>query len=129
MLHSALGRAYLAWCLDAERDLILRTLASSSQPDRDMASDQAAVDRLLGRVLKKGYGFREGGMSPKTGSIAVPVRWADRVIACINIHYILSALTEQEVAARYLTPMRAAAAEIESRMKAGGYLPSDPEET
>lgn len=125
MLESALGRAYLAWCPALERELILRTIANSSQPDAELARDRAAVDALLGQVLQKGYGFREGGMSPKTGSIAVPVRWADRVIACINIHYILSALTEREVADRYLRVMQDAAAEIETRMKAGGYLPSE----
>ena len=123
MLHSALGRAYLAWCPDAERELIIRALATSNQPDAEMARDRPAVDQLLGQVRQKGFGFREGGMSPKTGSIAVPVRWADRVIACINIHYILSALTEQEVVDRYLQPMQQAAGEIESRMKAGGFLP------
>lgn len=123
VLHSALGRAYLAWCPAPERDLILRNIAASGQPDAEAARDRGAVDSLLAQVLKKGYGFREGGMSPKTGSIAVPVRWADRVIACINIHYILSALTEREVADRYLGLMREAAAEIERRMKAGGYVP------
>ncbi len=125
MLLSSLGRAYLAWCPAAERDLILRTIANSAQPDAEQARDRAAVDALLAKVEKKGYGFREGGMSEKTGSIAVPVRWADRVVACINIHYILSALTESEVADRYLPAMRQAAEEIEIRMKAGGFVPPE----
>jgi IclR family mhp operon transcriptional activator len=124
MLLTALGRAYLAWCPAAERELILRTLAVSAQPDATLAKDRKMVDMLLDQVLRKGYGFREGGLSERTGSIAVPVRWTDRVIACVNMHYILSALSEREVADRYLEPLRFAAAEVERRMKAGGYLPS-----
>lgn len=126
MLLSSLGRVYLAYCPEAEKDVILRTIAASSQPDCDLAADGEAVDRLLGEVRKRGYGFREGGISPKTGSIAVPVFWGERVIACINIHYIISALSEREVAARYLAPMKRAAAEIERRMTEGGYEPLRP---
>ena len=116
VLQSALGRAYLAWCPDRERDMILRTISYSARPDAPFARDKAAVDRLLADVRRRGYGFRVGGLEPKTGSIAVPVFKGRRVLACINMHYILSALSEAEVAARYLEPMRAAAADIERAM-------------
>lgn len=125
VLHSALGRAYLAWSPPAEREAILVAIASSAQPDADFASDRRAVDALLQQVIDKGYGFREGGMSEKTGSIAVPVFWSDRVIAAVNMHYILSALTEREVVERYLEPLRQAAREISRRMTALGYAPAD----
>lgn len=123
MLLSALGRAYLAWCPANERDLIIRNVATSAQPDAALAQDRRSVDALIAQVIRKGYGFREGGISEKTGSIAVPVTRNDRVIACINLHYILSALSEEEVAARYLEPLRTAAAKIEQKMAVDGPVP------
>lgn len=122
ILLSALGLAYIAFCPDRERELILARLAASDQPDSKLARDAAYVDRLLADVRARGYGFREGGISPKTGSIAVPVMHGTRAIASINIHYILSALSMQQVVDTYLQPMREAAEEIER-----GLASADPD--
>jgi IclR family mhp operon transcriptional activator len=116
VLLSSLGLVYLANVNEAERDTILRTIAGSDRPDAALARDRRSVSALLAQVRKRGYGFREGGISPKTGSIAVPVMWRDRPIACINLHYILSAMAMEQVAERYLAPMRAAAAKIEKAL-------------
>jgi IclR family mhp operon transcriptional activator len=121
VLLSSLGLVYLAHVGEAERDTILRTLAASDRPDAALARNRRAVAALLAEVRRRGYGFREGGISPKTGSIAVPVLWRGRPLACINIHYILSAMTMEQVVERYLAPMRAAAAKIEKELvKQGG---------
>jgi IclR family mhp operon transcriptional activator len=120
VLLSSLGLVYLAHVSEAERDTILRTLAASDRPDAALARDRRAVGALLAQVRRRGYGFREGGISPKTGSIAVPVMWRERPLACINLHYILSAMTMEQVAERYLAPMRAAAAKIEKALAQQG---------
>jgi len=44
------------------------------------------------------------------------VMWQGRPIACINIHYILSAMTMAQVVERYLPLMRGAAARIEEAL-------------
>jgi IclR family mhp operon transcriptional activator len=124
MLMSSLGLAYLAWSPPDERELILKSVAASKQPDATLARDSISVDNLLAQVIKRGYGFREGGISPNTGSIAVPVIWQNRVIACINLNYILTALSEKEVADRYLSPMKEAAVEIQTRLNTGRYQPA-----
>lgn len=113
ILLSSLGLVYLAQVSEAERETILRNLANSDRPDAALARNRRAVNALLAEVKKRGYGFREGGISPKTGSIAVPVMWRGRPLACINIHYILSAMPMAQVVERYLPPMRGAAAKIE----------------
>ncbi len=46
--------------------------------------------------------------------------WRGRPLACINLHYILSAMTMEQVAERYLAPMRAAAAKIEKALEQQG---------
>ncbi len=118
VLMSSLGRAYLAFCPDQERRMVLRHLASGDYEDSALARDQAAVMRLLGQVRERGYGFRQGGIVAKTGSIAVPVNWHGRVFACLNMHYILSAMTEEQAAEQYLEPMRNIATRIESQLEA-----------
>ena len=120
VLLTSLGLVYLANLGEAERDTILRTIAASDRPEAALARDRRAVGALLAQVRRRGYGFREGGISPKTGSIAVPVMWRGRPLACINLHYILSAMTMEQVAERYLAPMRAAAAKIEKALEQQG---------
>ncbi|HEY7608420.1 MAG TPA: helix-turn-helix domain-containing protein [Alphaproteobacteria bacterium] len=116
VLLTSLGLVYLAHVSETERDTILRSLAASDRPDAPLARNRRAVNALLAEVRRRGYGFREGGISAKTGSIAVPVMWRGRPLACINIHYILSAMTMEQVAERYLPAMRAAAAKIEKAL-------------
>ena len=116
VLLSSLGLVYLAHVSDTERETILRNLAASDRPDAALARNRRAVNSLLAEVRKRGYGFREGGISLKTGSIAVPVMWQGRPIACINIHYILSAMTMAQVVERYLPLMRGAATRIEEAL-------------
>lgn len=127
VLLSSLGLAYLAHVSEPERETILRSLAASSRPDAALARDGRAVAALLAQVRRRGYGFREGGISPKTGSIAVPVMWRGRPLACINVHYILSAMTMEQVAERYLPAMRAAAAKIEKALAQQGGSERVPE--
>jgi IclR family mhp operon transcriptional activator len=126
VLLSSLGLVYLAHVGEAERETILRNLATSDRPDAALARNRRAVNGLLAEVKKRGYGFREGGISPKTGSIAVPVMWRGRPLACINIHYILSAMPMPLVVERYLPPMRAAAAKIEQALAQQGGPDGSP---
>ena len=116
MMFTAIGRAYLAYCSDTEREAIIRNIAATDTPEGAFARKRQAVDRMIAETRKRGYGAREGGILPSTGSIAVPVMWRGRVIACINMHYILSALTRDEVVKRYLGAMREAAAKIEDSL-------------
>ncbi|MGE0734295.1 MAG: helix-turn-helix domain-containing protein [Alphaproteobacteria bacterium] len=121
VLVTALGRAYLAYCSESEREIALHNIASSDMSDAPLAKKRAVVERILRETRTRGYGWREGGISPKTGSIAVPVIVGSKVIACINIHYILSALSLDEVVKRYLAPMREAAEAIARALVEGHY--------
>ncbi|MGH7005512.1 MAG: hypothetical protein ACREIP_16345, partial [Alphaproteobacteria bacterium] len=127
VLLSSLGLVYLAHVSDAERETILRNLATSDRPDAALARNRRAVNAMLAEVKKRGYGFREGGISPKTGSIAVPVMWRGRPLASINIHYILSAMPMAQVVERYLPLMRGAAAKIEMALAQQGGPEGSPD--
>jgi len=121
VLVTALGRAYLAYCSESEREIALNNVAASDMSDAPLAKKRAVVERILRETRTRGYGWREGGISPKTGSIAVPVLVGSKVVACINIHYILSALSLDEVVKRYLGAMRDAAENIARALVEGHY--------
>ncbi|MGQ0652572.1 MAG: helix-turn-helix domain-containing protein [Betaproteobacteria bacterium] len=117
MLLSATGRAYLAFCSDADREAILERLKSSKLPGDGRARDGRFVNNLVAMTRRNGYGERHGGVFPKTGAIAVPVMRDEHVVCCLNISFIASALTPREAAARYLQPLVAAARVMEKQLR------------
>ena len=116
MLQSATGRAYLAFCTDAERNAILANLRRSTAPEDRRARDANYVRSLITMTRKKGYGERHREIFDKIGAIAVPIRRGAQVIACLNISFIASALSPREAAARYLDQLQGAAQTIEGRL-------------
>jgi len=114
MLHTALGRAYIAYCPRAECEAILDALERSNDSMNAIAKDRAAVDKIIRETRSNGYGSRFKAITAKTGSIAIPLTFEDRVVACIGITFIASALTPAEAAARYLKQLKAAGLRIES---------------
>lgn len=112
MLHSATGRAYLAYCSGAERDAILEGLCTSRCPEDSQAHDKRFVKALLSKTRAQGYGEREEGLFPRTSAIAVPIRAGVRVLACLNITFIASVLKPGEAAERYLSLLQNAAEQI-----------------
>jgi IclR family mhp operon transcriptional activator len=118
MLQSATGRAYLAHCTEAERGAIVDRLRRSARAEDRGARDGRFIANLVSMTRRKGYGERHGEIFPKTGAIAVPVMRASRVLCCLNISFIASALTPGEAAARYLDALRRSARAIEGRLSA-----------
>jgi len=117
MLRSATGKAYLAWCPAKERELILRNLGTSGHADDAQAHDEAWVRSLLAATRRRGYGERQEEIVERTGAIAIPVMHGQRVVACLSITFIASAITPQQAARRHLDQLRAAAAEIEEGLR------------
>jgi len=113
LLRSATGRAYLAFCPDAERKAILERLAASPAPENERARDRRYIASLIARTRSNGYGQQHGEIDPKVAGIAVPVLSGERVTACVNITFIASALTCAEAASRYLVSLKRTARRIE----------------
>lgn len=118
MLQAATGRAYLAFCTESERNMIVERLRKSTKSEDRGARDARFVANLVAMTRRKGYGERHGEIYPKTGAIAVPVMRDSHVLCCLNISFIASALTPAEAAARYLDALRRAARAIESQIPA-----------
>lgn len=117
ILRVSSGRAYLAFCPADEREATLERLRRSANEDDRPARDRAYVEQMLARTRADGYGSRTEGFNPHTASISVPVTWNDRVLACITLIWIASALSFDEAVGRYLAPLRRAAGEIQAGLR------------
>lgn len=123
VLLSGLGRAWLAFCSDAEREAIIAELIASDYAFDRTAQDPAFINALVAETRAKGYGIRADGYSvrrsaveDKTSGIALPIYVQGRIVACINLVWVLTAFDEQAFVSRYLPELRAAAASIEQRL-------------
>jgi IclR family transcriptional regulator, mhp operon transcriptional activator len=131
ILRSASGRAYLAFCPDAEREAVLRRLRDRDVVGHELAHDPVAVRRIVAATRRRGYSVRApdfGGHYSKTrrelddgrSSIAMPVRSGGHVLACVNLTWRRKALTLTQVVDRYAGDLRTAVTTIEGRLAASG---------
>jgi IclR family mhp operon transcriptional activator len=120
-LMTAMGRAYLAFCPQEERQRIVARLARSSNPQDALARDPKRLLAMLRETKARGYGLRdayflggfyEGTFDDHLAGLAVPLLKGDRVYGAINILWARRALTTEQVVAQYLDELQAAAREI-----------------
>ncbi len=123
VLLSGLGRAWLAFCPDEERDEIVRVLTASNYAFDRTAQDPGHIAALVSETRAKGYGIRADGYSvrratldDKTNGIAVPIMLQGRIVACINLVWVLTAFDEAAFVERYFAELRGAADTIAQRL-------------
>jgi IclR family transcriptional regulator, mhp operon transcriptional activator len=120
-LLSAVGRAYLAFCPEKERDKILGLLRKSELPENQFARDEKRVRLALKETQMKGYGTRDpafgGGAYRRQApdglaGIAVPLLDKKRVHGVINIIWPRAARTIEDMVHDHLTDLQEAASKI-----------------
>lgn len=112
MLAAALGRAYLGFCPAAEREAIVALLKASPRRYDQPSRDDRFVADLISRIRRVGYAVSAPASDDPAVGIALPVSSGERVLACISLRYLGKAMTEAEVARRYLPHLRATAQAI-----------------
>lgn len=112
MLLSATGRAYLAWCGDAEREQILANLLATHEPGHDIVAERPRLEQRLSETRVRGYGWRSGEEPVESGAIAVPIKLGESILGCVNLTFIRRGTTVEDVADRHLAALTAAAATI-----------------
>lgn len=126
MLHSAHGRAYLAFCEDAKREALLARLRRSRRRGNEQARNRAWVDRMIEETRALGYAARDpayGSHFYKTArqqddgllAIAVPVFGGPEVVGTVNMLWAARLATVAHMARRHLVDLRAAAQRIGER--------------
>jgi IclR family mhp operon transcriptional activator len=126
-LMTGVGRAYLAWCSEKEREEILQRLRKYNRPGDRLAFDSRRLDGILAETRRRGYakrdasftGSRYEGPPYDDGLAAIAVALSDRtrVYGSVNILWIKTAFTVEDFAARHLADLQAAAREIVSSLQ------------
>lgn len=119
LLLTASGLTWLAFAPDAERDAIVSMLAARPEAEYQLAREPERLAAILARTRQNGYGenFRSWRQEEKIASIAVPVCSQQRVIGCLNLVYIASAMTIEQAAQKHLPALQRVARQIEARME------------
>lgn len=123
MIVSAVGRSYLAFCPESERESILTRLRRHPESYAHRALLEArTMHRVLAQTRARGYGVRDprfGGLGwisdeddDQLAAIAVPVIADRKVLACINIVWPRRFNTEGDIARRYLGELQRTAADV-----------------
>ncbi len=116
MLRTAAGRAYLAFAPDNERQTIIDMLAHSDSTEDKF--DTGRLTALLAAIRAQGYALQDREINPKASGISVPIV-GDRVLGCVSMIWIASALTTEEAKQRFLGPLIGLASTIADRVGSG----------
>lgn len=115
-LLSAMGRAYLAFCPEDERERILSKLRAD--PASRFTSEREADFRaMLGRLRQNGYALRDPRTEPKeTVTLGMPLCLGENVVAAISLGFYRSAVPAHEVASHIIDPLRETRQKIEENL-------------
>ncbi|WP_322966336.1 IclR family transcriptional regulator domain-containing protein [Sphingomonas fuzhouensis] len=116
MLLGSLGRAYLAFCPESERDQILEHFLSRCSGGQSFFETPAQIEFMVNKTRKDGFGSRQRDVNQKTSSIALPIRLGGRVLACMDVSWISSALSFDKAVATFLPSLQAACRTVETRL-------------
>lgn len=112
ILTRALGRAYLAYCPEDEREIILRMLRKKSHPDSNVRLRREAIDAWIAHIRRHGFAERDPQFElGQTSSVAVPIFDArgDRVLGSLGLTFYRSAVTRTRMVQVYVPAMKIAA--------------------
>jgi len=116
LVSRALGRAYLAFCPRDERDILLRTLARSTQREDQPVHDEAALLQVLDETRARGYALRSPSVRPVSNTLALPIFERGHVVATFGLTWFSSALSPDDAIRTLLPQLRQATQDIEARL-------------
>ncbi len=124
LLETSGGRCYLAFCSDSERKLILDGIKKTNRLKSGYLQSTTNLNFMLGQIRELGMGFRTEGFRKHTMSLSAPIWAEDRVIACLTLIWIASAMSFEtalkEHSANLLDSAARISGEISSRQAQPG---------
>ena len=131
MLVSSLGRCYLAYCPESERQAIIATLTRSKRSFDQLAKESDALRRLVTDARRLGFATRQqsatGADSPEHfGALAVPIFSGDNLVASLSCSWLPDVTDEAGIVNTYLASLRTTAEAIGRRLHLAG-LGAPPE--
>jgi IclR family transcriptional regulator, mhp operon transcriptional activator len=112
VLTTALGLAYISFVSEKSRGIIFDLLKKSNDPWDAVARNTEETNRLLRETKQRGYGLRQGGIEPRTSTIAVPVIMNGEAAASICVTFGRNALPLKNAVENFLPLLTDASVEI-----------------
>ena len=118
LLRTAAGRAYLAFCSDDERELLLAMVREKGGVEGQLARDARTVRQMLEQTRERGYAINEGDWigNGRFGALAVPIIRKKRVLGCLDTVFSKRAIRIADAQVKYVPQMQAAARAIEKKI-------------
>lgn len=115
MLATSAGKAYLAYCPEAERASILARLRETA--DKSQQLSQSRVETMLRQVRKDGYAVTEDSYSFREyrgnfWGMAVPVMDDRKIYGALNTILMRAAVSIEQAQEKYLPELRKTATEM-----------------
>ena len=128
MLLSSLGRCYLSFCPDEERQTIVAELARSTSERDHPAKRINDIQRMVSSSRALGYCLRDSSLlsadnPERFGAISVPVFADGKLIACLSCSWLQSVEAEASMVQKYLPLLRDAANRVGDRVVENHLLP------
>ncbi|MCM2472398.1 helix-turn-helix domain-containing protein [Rhizobium sp. CG5] len=117
MLTSACGLAYLAFCPQQQRVQILEHLGRFGDHVDPNSHCGAHTRDMIAKIRSDGYAVERRSSYPQIAAIAAPIRHDERVLACLSIIWIPSAVKMQDGLERFLPALQRAQDAIEQKLK------------
>lgn len=116
MLVSSLGRAWLSWCAEEEREATLALLRERTDASGDLARDTDYVRKAIRETRKRGYAINRSEWTSEPGVLAIgfPILVGHHAIGAVNLVLQRTLVTEREIAVRYAPLLRNLAQAISS---------------
>ncbi|WP_292398506.1 IclR family transcriptional regulator C-terminal domain-containing protein [Mesorhizobium sp.] len=105
LFKSAMGRAYMAFCDDEERERhIVRIRKSFSMEFGD--KEELAFRNRLDRIRRAGYAVRDPGTEPlRMTTLGVPIIERDKVAAVMSVSFFKSSVDPRRIKEDVLAPL------------------------
>lgn len=118
MVTRALGRAYLAWCPEDERRILLRMFAASPDPEDCPPNLERVVRAMIATVRRQGFALRDPKVEPRSSNtVAVPIMLGEQVAGTIGLSFFRSAVTHQALIEELVPALKQASREITASME------------
>jgi IclR family mhp operon transcriptional activator len=118
LVTRALGRAYLAWCPEEERRILLRMLAASSDPEDNPPNLERVVRGIVTTVRRQGYALRDPKVEPRSSNtVAVPIMLGEAVAGTLGLSYFRSAVSQRALVEELVPALKQASREITASMQ------------
>ena len=112
ILPSAIGRAYIAFCPDEEREALSALLRASSRTVDRPAMEPGYITELVRGVRRAGFASSDIVPGDVMTGVAVPIFQGRGLLGTLAIRYFHKAISEKDMVQQHLEPLRSAAEAI-----------------